>query len=198
MSNNAPDVSLTRASVKEYARRAFIGEVGDIRDAACPGLMLRMRAKKVNWSYRGKLGALHKRWNLGGAEVDPETGRHRCNAVKAALHAGKDPSRQVTEWITGISIAHQQNTRDEASIKWEKARDDFLGFVFGARRGATYDDYRKFLCNTPELSRFKERYVSTITDVDVVRLLDIGKRAESYAEHLQRVLSSMWTYLADA
>lgn len=69
----------------------------------------------------------------------------------------------VTQWITGISIEQQQDTRDEGSIKREKARDDFLGFVFEARRGATYDDYRKFLVNTPELSRFNQRYVLTVT-----------------------------------
>src|ERR1035437_2365549 len=91
MSSNAPMKPLTAANVRECARRAFLGEVGDIPDPGCAGLMLRMREKKVTWSYRGKLGAKHKRWNLGGDHIDPTTARHRCNAVKAALHAGKDP-----------------------------------------------------------------------------------------------------------
>ena len=61
MSRSAPDTAITKATVKAAGRRAFLGEEGDILNAACPGLMLRMRAKKVNWSYRGRIGKMQKR-----------------------------------------------------------------------------------------------------------------------------------------
>jgi hypothetical protein len=197
MSSNAPMKPLTAANVRECARRAFLGEVGDIPDPGCAGLMLRMRGKKVTWSYRGKLGAKQKRWNLGGDHIDPTTARHRCNAVKAALHAGKDPSQQVTEWLTGISIAQQQRSKDATSIAWEKACDLFLDDAFQTKSIDTYTDYRKKLRNEPELKRFAGVSVSMITAADVETVLAaVAKRTESGADGLQRTLSSMWTFLA--
>ena len=88
MSSNAPMKPLTAANVRECARRAFLGEVGDIPDPGCAGLMLRMREKKVTWSYRGKLGAKQKRWNLGGDHIDPTTAR------PVQCRQGRAPCRQ--------------------------------------------------------------------------------------------------------
>lgn len=197
MSRRAPENSITKTTVKAAGRRAFAGEKGDIPDAACPGLMLRMRGGKVNWSYRGRIGRRQKRWSLGGADVDPETARRRCWAVKAALQSGKDPSQLVTEWLTGISIARQQRSTDEASIPWEKALDLFIDYCWEKKALDTYNDYKKKLRNEPELKRFNGVSVSMITASEVEKVLaDVAKRTESGAEGLQRVLSSMWTHLA--
>jgi integrase len=198
MSPSAPDSStITKATVRAAARRAFLGEVGDTPDPACPGLMLRMRGKKVSWSYRGKLGRKQKRWSLGGENVDPQTARDRCWQVKTCLKRRIDPSQMVTAWLTGISIARQQRTSDENSIPWAKGRDMFLDDAFETKSVDTYNDYKKKLKNEPELKRFEGVSVSMITAADIETVLAaVSKRTESGAEGLQRTLSSMWTFLA--
>jgi hypothetical protein len=195
--NHAPKSSITKATVTAAARRAFLGEEGDIPDPACPGLMLRMRAKKVTWSYRGKIGKKQKRWNLGDERVSPDAARDRCWQVKNCLRNRIDPSKMVTSWITGISIAHQQKTCDEKSIPWAKARGLFLDDAFHTKSLDTYNDYKKKLKNEPELNRFEGMSVSMITATDIETVLAaVSKRTESGAEGLQRTLSSMWTFLA--
>jgi hypothetical protein len=197
MSRSAPENSITAATVKAAVKRAKLGAEEDIPDPACPGLMLRLRGGKANWSYRGRIRKTQKRWNLGGADVIPTTARSRCNAVKAALCEGIDPSQMVTALVTGIPISSQQRTRDDASVPWEKALDMFMKDVDETKSHDTFVDYRKKLRNELELKRFAGRSVSMITAVHIEEVLaEVAKRSQSAAEGLQRTLSSMWTYLA--
>jgi hypothetical protein len=197
MAKRPPTASVTKATLAAAVRRARDCEQGEIRDAACPGLVIRMRGGKVGWSIRARMGGKNRRWELGGSDVAPEEARRRAWKVKDCIKQGVDPGELIREWVTGIPSARQRLCRDRASIPWERARDLFLAQVSEKRRIATYDDYRKTLCNEPELAIFRGRSVSTIHDTDIAEVLAaVHKRTESGSEHLQRILSSMWTFLA--
>ena len=197
MAKRPPTTSITKATVEATVKRAREGERGEIRDAACPGLVLRLRGGNARWSIRGRLGKSNRRWDIGGPDVAPEEARRRAWRLKDHLKKKLDPSALVREWVTGVTVERQQLASDRASIRWEMARGKFLDHVLKTRRIATYDDYKKTLVNTPEIARFAGRPVSTIKDTDVAELLaDVHKRSESGSEHLQRILSSMWTHLA--
>lgn len=191
--------SITNATVKAALKRAAAGETFEIPDAACPGLTLRCRGGELTWSIRGRVGIKRRRWNLGAPpEVSPTVARERGWRVKEILRVGGDPTYEIRAIVTGISVSRQLKTID--SISWPKARNNFLGSVFANRRPATYHDYRKFLENTDELEAWNKRDVATISAEDVSEMLAIVAKAHghSYAEHLQRVISSMWGWLADA
>ena len=139
--------------------------------------------------------------DLGEAPaVTPDEARRRGWRVKDMLRGNQDPTRQVREWTTGVPIYRQASEERVKSVVWTKARKQYLDAVFEARRPATYDDYRKTLSNTSELAAWNDRQVAEIAPEDVSEVLAAVAKAHghSYAEHLQRVLSAMWTWLADA
>lgn len=189
--------SLTAKSVENTRATPKLDE--EIKDGQCKGLALRLNGGRVYWTIRWMFGDTYKRWMVGDHQVAPDEARRRAWHLKSCCARGMDPSRQVTEWLTGIRMVRQAELAEQRgpkSIPWDSARKLFLDHIFRARRPATYDDYRSVL-NTPELARFAGRSVATITDADVAGVLaDVAKRSEAHAEHVQRVLASMWTFLA--
>lgn len=206
MSKITPSTSITKSGVNSAVARARAGagagEQGEIKDGACKGLSLRMRGGTVSWTIRWKWNDTYKRWTIGGHEVLPDEARRRGWHVKSCCQQGIDPGPQIREWTTGISIYLQTELARAApvkSVEWSAAKKIFLDHVFAKRSAATYDDYRNILDNTPELRRFEGKMVATITEYDVAGVYsDVFKRAEPHSEHVQRVVSSMWSTLAGA
>jgi integrase len=232
MAKITPKTSITAKGVASARTRASAGEEGEIKDAACAGLALRMRAGKVTWTLRWKMPdpekaarasaqalkdrleerppdldtpkegrhVRYRRWTIGDDKTAPERARERAAVVKAICRAGGDPSRQIHAWLSGVSVASQiesERKKGPESVPWEKAVQIFLDWIFEHRAEATFDDYRNILRNTPELRRFDGRLVASINDTDVrSALADIAKRSEAHAEHVQRILASMWSRLA--
>lgn len=201
MSKITPKTSITQKGVDSAVSRALAGEEGEIKDATCKGLSLRMRGKAVTWTIRWKWNDRYKRWTLGNHEVLPDEARRRGWHVKGCCQQGIDPTPQIREWISGIPLHRQLELRKQEktkSITWAAARKLFLDHIFSKRGDATYDDYKNILHNTPELKRFEGRMVAGITKYDVSAVYkDVFRRAEPHSEHVQRVLSSMWTFLGN-
>jgi Arm DNA-binding domain len=191
-----PGVSITAKAVESAVKRAGAGDEAEIKDATCRGLSLRLRGGRVTWTIRWKLDDGYKRWTIGAADVLPDEARRRAWHVKSCCQQGIDPTPQVIAWTTGVPI-HKQPAKGVKSVSWETARKLFLDHIQRTRRPATHDDYRGILENTPELAAFAGRAVAAITEFNVATVLaEVSKRTEAHAEHVQRVLSSMWTFLA--
>ncbi len=193
MSKITPRPSLTAKSVENALARARAGEIGEIKDGQCKGLSLRLSGGRM-------FGDTYKRWTIGDHTVLPDEARRRAWHLKSCCKHGMDPQRQVIEWMTGVRIYKQAELAEKngpRSIPWDTAKKLFLDHIFAKRRPATYDDYRGVL-RTPEMERFAGRSVALITDTDVAGVLaDVSKRSEAHAEHVQRVLASMWSHLAE-
>jgi hypothetical protein len=197
-----PRASITAKGVESALARAAAGHDGEIKDGACVGLALRMRAGRVSWTIRWLFGDRYRRWTIGDHETLPDEARRRAWHVKSCCRQGINPTTQVVAWTTGMPIYKQDELREKRgpkSIGWDSARTLFLDHIFRTRRPATYDDYRGILQNLPEFARFDGRSVAQITEFDVAGVYaDVAKRSEAHAEHAQRVLCSMWTFLAAA
>jgi hypothetical protein len=149
----------------------------------------------VSWTIRWNLSDFYRRWTIGDHTVLPDEARRRAWHVKSCCQQSVDPTPQITEWITGVPIGKQ--VREVKSIAWDTARKLFLDHILRTRRPATHDDYRNILENTPELAAFDGKSVASITEFNVAAVLgEVSKRTEAHAEHVQRILSSMWTFLA--
>lgn len=195
MAETTPRVSLTAKAVESALKRAVAGQAFEIKDGACRGLSLRGRAGRVSWTIRWELADFYRRWTIGDHTVLPAEARRRAWYVKSCCQQSDDPTPQITEWITGVPISKQ--VHEVKSIGWDTARHLFLDHILRTRRPATHDDYRSILENTPELATFDGKSVATITEFNVAAVLgEVSKRTEAHAEHVQRVLSSMWTFLA--
>jgi Arm DNA-binding domain len=198
MSKMTPKTSISGKTVEAAVKRAAKGAVEEILDAACKGLTLRLRGGAVSWTIRPEWDGKRKRFILGDHTVEPDTARERALTVKRCCRNGVDPTKQVVEWATGMPT-YRQEARGPKSISWEDARKLFLDHIFTKRSEATYDDYKNILQNTPELARFEGKAVAKLTDSDVAAVYaDVAKRSEAHAEHVQRVLASMWSHLANA
>lgn len=178
MAKITPATSITLKRVESARAAAARGEEGEIKDAGCPGLSLRLRAGRVTWTLRWKVAdpvkaarasaiesaarlaanpvdleprahkrlTRYRRWTIGDDKVPPEKARERAVIVKATCRAGGDPSRQITGWLTGVSVGLQlERERGPASVPWEKAVQIFLDYTFERRADATYEDYRNIV-----------------------------------------------------
>jgi Arm DNA-binding domain len=191
-----PKVSITGRAVENAVKRATSGEEAEIKDATCRGLSLRLRAGRVTWTIRWEITGRYRRWTIGASDVLPDEARRRAWEVKSRCQQGIDPTPQVIAWITGVPI-HRQPAKGVKSVSWESARSLFLDHIKRTRRPATHDDYRAILENTPEIVALNDKTVAEVTEFDIAALLSaVSKRTEAHAEHVQRVLSSMWTFLA--
>lgn len=64
-------------------------------------------------------------------------------------------------------------------------------------RPSTFDDYKTILEHTPELQVLERKPVATFTDVTAAEIYaKIHEHTEPHSEHVARVISSMWTFLA--
>jgi hypothetical protein len=197
MAKTTPRPSITAKAVQSAMARARDGADEEVKDGACRGLILRIRGRKVYWSMRWMYGDTYRRWNLGSHTVLPDEARRRAGHVKSCCQTGQDPDPDVTYWLTGRRPA-VQTAKSAKSISWEAARKLFLDHVFAKRAEATYDDYKPILTNTPELGRLEGKSVASVTPANVAAIYaDVSKRSEAHAEHVQRVMASMWTFLAD-
>lgn len=197
MSKMTPKPSITAKTVEAAVKRAAKGSTEEILDAACRGLALRLRGGAVTWTIRPLWDGTRKRFILGDHTLPPDTARERALIVKRWCREGIDPTPQVVQWNTGVPI-YKQEARGPKSISWEAARKLFLDFIFEKRAEATYDDYKNILENTPELARFEGKAVARVTDTAIAAVYaDVAKRSEAHAEHVQRVVASMWSHLSE-
>jgi hypothetical protein len=129
------------------------------------------------------------------------------------VSSGSKPERLVTEFQTGISIAHQVRVAGERpppSWPWQNAVDKFLEHTLAVRSPETHDDYAgtlggrkrqnptERLAMVPELRRFAGHDVAGISREEIAECVaDVFHRNESAGGHLKRVLGSMWTFLGD-
>lgn len=199
--------------VKKLIRDHAEGKRTELTDAKGQGLQFRITDDAAIWTVRARLFGKQRRWTIGNAEVSPEEARERAGEVRAWCRRGSDPEKLVTQYMTGISIAHQvrvSGERPARSWEWSEAVDKFLAHISSCRSPDTYDDYAKTLggrwrldpkkrhSHVAELSRFKGKQVSTIAREDIAECVaDICKRAYSQGLHTLRILGSMWSFLGD-
>jgi hypothetical protein len=202
---------ITAETVKAAVRNCTEGERYELTDLYCRGLQLRVSAEGVKWTVRARLHNNQRRWIIGGSDIPPEKARERAAEVRAWCHRGSDPEKLVTEFMTGISIAHQvrvSGERPPRSWMWLDAVDKFLNHIIDCRSPDTYDDYARTLgskrrldgnqrhSHVPELERFSVRMVSSITREEIAECIaDVCKRTHTQGLHLLRVLGSMWSFL---
>lgn len=219
MSQRTQATTVTRATVDKALRDASNGAVYDLIDPGCKGLCLRVRPQSVLWTFRARFGGKNKRWTIGRAIAEPPRGclpevremwaaqhvsadeaRRRGHRVRDMIEHGADPTMRINEWLTGVSVVRQLSALEAAgprSVPWKEAKALFLGFIKGARRPATWEDYTAILDRTPELAVLDGRKVATITDTQIAEIIaKIHKRKEPHSEHVLRVVKSMWTFLA--
>lgn len=200
-SNKAkPVASITDDTLKKAIRDAAAGLTYDRRDPACPGLTLRVRGRKVSWTVRTRLDGEQKRYFIGDASIDPKTARRRATQVKQWCEDGNRPDKLIKEFLTGVSVFQQVHIEvysGPASITWEAARTMYLAEVERTLRPDTLKDYRNILENTPELAVLEGVMVAGVTDVMAEQIYKkIHARVEPHSEHVCRVMSAMWTFLA--
>ena len=207
------DTKITAETVKAAVREAKAGRSCERTDPQCPGLQLRVRGGEVTWAVRARLFEKQRRWVVGDATTKPDVARDRAAEVRSWCHRGQNPEKLVTEFQTGISIAHQVRVAGERpppSWPWQQAVDEFMGHILAVRSPETYDDYAgtlggrkrqnptERLAIVPELRRFAGRDVAGITREEIAECVaDVFHRNESAGSHLKRVLGSMWTFLGD-
>lgn len=191
-------VSITRKMVEKAIADARAKRETEILDAQCKGLELRgYKGGSVSWTLRTRLHGYLKRYVIGDHMVAPEEARERGWKVKEFCRQGQNPAGLITQFKTGKSIERQEREKAGASIPWTEARDRFLDEIKRTRRYSTYAGYRNLLNNTPELKVFEKQMVSTITEDDLGdAYVAIHARAEPHSEHVARVVSSMWGFLA--
>jgi integrase len=207
------DTKITAETVKGAIRNAKAGCSYERTDPQCPGLQLRVRGGEVTWAVRARLFGKQRRWVVGDATTKPDVARDRAAEVRSWCHRGQNPERLVTEFQTGISIAHQVRVAGERpppSWPWQNAVDKFLEHTLAVRSPETHDDYAgtlggrkrqnptERLAMVPELRRFAGRDVAGISREEIAECVaDVFHRNESAGGHLKRVLGSMWTFLGD-
>jgi hypothetical protein len=204
---------ITAETVKAAVRDAKEGGQYDLTDPQCPGLQLRVRGGAVTWAVRARLFGTQRRWIVGGPEIKPDIARDRAGEVKGWCRRDQDPKRLVTQFVTGISIAHQlrvSGERPPPSWCWQQAVDKFMEHIKDHRTTGTYDDYARTLGGkrrldpakrhaiVPELKRFAGRPVSAISREEIAECIaEVCKRAHRLGAHLKSVLGSMWSFLGD-
>jgi hypothetical protein len=147
---------ITAETVKAAVRDAKEGRQYDLTDPQCPGLQLRVRGGAVTWAVRARLFGTQRRWIVGGPEIKPDIARGRAGEVKGWCQRDQDPKRLVTQFVTGISIAHQLRVSGEhppPSWCWQQAVDKFMEHIQDHRTAGTYDDYARTLGGKRRLAR---------------------------------------------
>jgi DNA-binding transcriptional MerR regulator len=204
---------ITAETLKSAIRRAGLGEEFEMTDPQCPGLQLRVRSGTVTWAVRSRLFGKQRRWVVGDATTKPDIARERAGEVKSWCRRGQNPEKLVTQFLTGISIAHQvsvSGVRPPASWIWTKAVDNFMEHIRTFRSPSTYDDYARTLGGkrrinpnkrhsmVPELKRFANRDVCAISREELAECIAaVCGRKHRLGEHLKSVLGSFWSYLGD-
>jgi integrase len=201
---------ITAATLKAAFRDQRKGKTYDVSDSRGNGLQLRVKPTSVRWSARVMLLGNQKRYDLGPAvEGDESVGRlsltgARTLAMRVSEMARKDqnPASFLAAFASGVSVEthlKREAARPKPSWTWQKAKEEFLADVKRSRREDTHRDYRGKL-RVPELSRFDNRMVNTITRNDVAAAIaDVHARgAEAMAEGMVRVIKRFWSWLAEA
>jgi Arm DNA-binding domain len=204
---------ITAETVKAAVRDAKECRQYDLTDPQCPGLQLRVRGGAVTWAVRARLFGTQRRWIVGGPEIKPDIARGRAGEVKGWCQRDQDPKRLVTQFVTGISIAHQlrvSGERPPPSWCWQQAVDKFMEHIQDHRTAGTYDDYARTLggkrrldpakrhAMVPELKHFAGHPVSAISREEIAECIaEVCKRAHRQGAHLKSVLGSMWSFLGD-
>jgi len=190
MTKPSPDTRITHATVEAAMRDARNGIEWEHRDPECTGLILRARGGAVSWNFRGpRSGGKHQRWMLGAHTVSPRDARQRAWAVRTYIQRGIDPTTMLTELVTGATPAEQLDLRvtNKPSWKWEKAIARFLAGIADNAREATIGDYRATLQNTPQLAKFRGRWVCDILREEIEEVVE-EIRLRGVTTHHKKVL----------
>jgi hypothetical protein len=187
-----------------------------INDATVPGLQLRVWQAHAAFSFRcrhhGKLRRFHLGTAIAGshdsdAGICLDTARNWSRKIKLLCHpkaVPTDPNKHIAAWRAGTTLERLEKSlpppevKQPPSISWEEAKASYLAEVERKNAESTHRDYAIKL-NTAELHRFNGKLVSQITiETMSEAIADIHKRGkESMAEGTGRVVSAMWTYLAN-
>ena len=98
---------ITSETVKAAVRDAKAGREYEKTDPNCEGLQVRVRGGEVTFTVRARLFGKQRRWVVGDVETKPDVARERAAEVRSWCRRGQNPEKLVTEFQTGISIAHQ-------------------------------------------------------------------------------------------
>jgi hypothetical protein len=181
-----------------------------VSDTQVPGLSLRIRKSKVNWTVRATLHDRSKRYDLGRAALEDDAGaiclktaRNRAYSVRAMCDAGYSPLKQINAWAIGTSLEKVETLEAEKpkpSWEWSDAIQKFVDWNLAFRRKDTADDYRQKLADTPEMAKFRGRQVNLITRNELMEAVGkINARGKwSTACGVRRVLSRFFNWMAMA
>jgi hypothetical protein len=198
---------ITQPTIRKALSDHRAGLTLDITDRKADGLQLRVRPTSCRWSVRGTLHGTQHRYDLGavteGEDALAET-RQRAGRVREMLRAGMNPDQQVAAWLTGVSLDNQLKLFEPPkpaaapSWTWEVAKANYCAWLLEHRRSATERDYRNKL-ETVELDRFAGKRVADLTRNEICQAVDdiMLRGVESQAKGCKRVLSAMWSWLAD-
>ena len=101
------NTKITAETVKAAIRDAKAGREYEKTDPNCEGLRVRVRGGEVTFTVRARLFGKQRRWVVGDVETKPDVARERAAEVRSWCRRGQKPEKLVTEFQTGISIAHQ-------------------------------------------------------------------------------------------
>ncbi|KQX40365.1 hypothetical protein ASD04_06975 [Devosia sp. Root436] len=191
---NARTVAKAIADAKPGAKQS------EISDSRARGLKLRIGAQGASWQYRYEQAGKGVRFDLGSVH-DWSLVEARELAADAAAHRRKRGTVDAA-WMETMLVKHGRKGEIQLPVKswdWATARTDYLADVDRTKRMKTAASYRNLLTNTPELERFAERAVSTISRREAAKAIaDIHARGvEAHAEHVAAVVSAFYTWLGD-
>ena len=190
--------ALTKAGLKVLARR--VGQVEEeVRDAACPGLSVRVRKREAVWTLRGRLVGKQSTWRIGsitdGALGDPKEARRRAEEAKRLLARGIDPAEWLRAEENGGEAVRTGNPARDGWL-WPEAVEAFLGDKARTRSPKTIIDYRKTLSAPAMRGKFDGRPLKGITAADLRAVIDPVAKAGKVAQanHILRVVKSLLSW----
>ncbi|WP_332715780.1 tyrosine-type recombinase/integrase [Pelagibacterium mangrovi] len=205
-----PRIDITQKTLTKAKADAKPGaDRYEVTDTRARGLVLRVGPQGAGWQYRYKHRGKSVRLPLGPVDRwGVAEAREIAAGCAARLAAG--PTLPTSDWLdwwlreTGrvdvepeiVDAPVRVRRGEDAPWTWQDARDAFLDDKKATRRPKTYEDYRWHLSRA-ELQLLDDRLVREISVEDIAAIVSGIHRSgrESTAEHLCRVVSSMWSWL---
>lgn len=214
LSNVAPPLpqcylSGMKLTVKEF-ERIIAGPPREVRDDACPGLILRRRAASWRWEIRWSPGRsfAHRRIDLG-SDADLEEARALGDKFRAIARNNKDYppedtlnefERHLKSWrarhagLMPTIRAHEPRPAPP-SISYRAAVEDYGAELRRTRRERTADGY---ICTLrrPDFARLMDRPVRDIKRTEIAGIIaKIHRAHERQAEIAAVAMRGLWRFL---
>jgi integrase len=198
---SAATVAKAKADARPGAKRY------EVVDARARGLVLRVSATGAQWQLRYALNGKDTRLALGG--IDMWTIAEARDLVGRAQAMLRDRTGLPdADWldrmrrVLGKAEATPMATpvakpRDLFAWTYKQGRDAYIDEIARTRRPATAEDYADMLGH-PEMIKLDKKPLPSITRADVAGIVARIHRSgrESTAEHIVRVVSPFWKWLA--